>query len=265
MAQVRTTTLLKKKQQGGKIAMLTAYDYPMAKMVDEAGVDVILVGDSLGCVVQGRSDTLGVTMDHMVYHTEMVARAAERALVVADMPFMSYQVNPEEALRNAGRLVAEAGAHAVKLEGPPGKFGGAIEAIVRAGIPVMGHIGLTPQSVNQIGGYKLQGNEPNAAETLAAQAKGLEDLGCFAAVLEFVNMDVAEKVTQAVSIPTIGIGSGPGCDGQVLVFHDMLGFGEAWTFIKVFADAKTLVKQAIADYAAEVRSGEFPTREHGRA
>jgi len=262
MARVRTTTFLKRKQNGERIAVLTAYDYPSAKLVDEAGIDAILVGDTLGVVVQGQPDTLPVTMDDMVYHTRLVSRAVERAMVIGDMPFMSYQVDTNEAVRNAGRLVAEGGANAVKLEGPADKFGDVIGGILRAGIPVMGHIGLTPQSVNQIGGYKLQGREPEARERLKEQALGLQEAGCFAVVLEFVKADIAAEITELLSIPTIGIGSGVGCDGQVLVFHDMLGLGHAWTFVKVFADAKVLMKEAVEQYKNEVLEGTFPGPEH---
>lgn len=264
MPRVRTTTLQKRKDAGEPIAMLTAYDYPFAKLIDEAGADVILVGDSLAAVVQGRETTLGVTMDQMVYHTSLVARAAERALVVADMPFLSYHVSPEEAVRNAGRLVAEAGAHAVKVEGPAGRIGGAIAAILRAGIPVMGHLGLTPQSIHQIGGPKLQGKDEEAQLRLTEEAGALQELGCFALVLEFVAAPVAEAISRQLRIPAIGIGAGAGCDGQVLVMHDMLGFGEAWTFIKVFGDAKTMAAKAFADYVREVKEGAFPGPEHER-
>ncbi|MCP4644618.1 MAG: 3-methyl-2-oxobutanoate hydroxymethyltransferase, partial [bacterium] len=247
---------------GERITVLTAYDYPTAKLQDDAGVDVILVGDSLGVVVQGHEDTLGVTMDDMVYHTDMVSRAVQRAMVVGDMPFLSYQVSPEEALVNAGRLVADGGAQAVKLEGPADKFGDAISAIIRAGIPVMGHIGLTPQSVNQIGGYKIQGRGEEAKGRLKEEALGLQELGCFALVLELVQADVATEITGLVKIPTIGIGAGAGCDGQVLVMHDMLGFGEARTFFKVFGDARSVMEQAFRDYVKDVREGKFPAKEH---
>ena len=241
--------------------MLTAYDYPTAKVLDEAGVDIILVGDSCGMVVMGRTDTLGVTMDQMVHHTRMVADAVDNALVVADMPFMSYQVSTEEAVRNAGRFVAEAGAQAVKLEGPADKFGEAIAAILRAGIPVVGHIGLTPQSVNQIGGYKVQGRSEEARIRLKQEAQGLEDVGCFCLVLECIPGDLAAEITAALSIPTIGIGAGAQCDGQVLVVHDMLGWGKT-RFTKTYADVRGLMRQACVDYVAEVKSGAFPAKEH---
>ncbi|HIJ73930.1 MAG TPA: 3-methyl-2-oxobutanoate hydroxymethyltransferase [Candidatus Hydrogenedentes bacterium] len=262
MARVRTTTLLKFKESGEKITALTAYDYPTAKLLDEAGLDIMLVGDSVGWVVQGRDDSLGVTMDMMVYHTSLVARAAERAMVVGDMPFMSYQVSAAEALRNAGRFITEGGAQAIKLEGPADKFGDAIRAIVHAGIPVMGHLGFTPQSVHQIGGYKIQGRGDEARERLKEEALGLEAAGCFAVVLELVNADVAAEITQALTIPTIGIGAGSGCDGQILVVHDILGLGIRTKFSKVFGDAKSLMAKAFADYVKEVKEGAFPTAEH---
>lgn len=263
MARVRTTTLLKRKQDGGKITALTAYDYPTAKLIDEAGIDIVLVGDSCANNVMGLEDTLGVTMDDMLHHTKMVSRAVHDALVVADMPFLSYQVSPEEALRNAGRFIAEAGAQAVKLEGPADRFGPAIQMILRAGIPVMGHIGFTPQSVHQIGGYKVQGRGEQAMERLKREAEGLEEAGCFAIVLELVQMKAAEEITGALSIPTIGIGSGPHCDGQVLVVNDMLGFNEERSFFEVYGDVPAVMRAAFQKYAADVRDGSFPGEEHG--
>jgi len=261
MAAVTTVTFQERKRAGEKIAMLTAYDYPTARLIDEAGVDAILVGDSLGMALMGRSDTLGVTMDDMVHHTRMVTRAVSRCLVVADLPFLSYQVNPEEALRNAGRLVAEGGAQAVKLEGGTDKYGAAIATILRAGVPVMGHIGLTPQSVHQFGGYKVQGRNEEARARLKAEALGLQEIGCFAVVLECMPPTLAAEISASLSIPTIGIGAGPDCDGQVLVLHDMLGWGET-RFTRTFADVRGVMKQAFTDYATEVRSGSFPAKEH---
>ncbi len=261
---VRTTTLMKRKRDGEKIVALTAYDYPMASLLDASDVDVILVGDSLGTAVAGLDDTIGVTMDQMVYHTRIVSRAVKRALLVADMPFLSYQISPERALENAGRLVAEGGAQAVKLEGPADRFGAAVEAITRAGIPVMGHIGLTPQSVHQIGGYKVQGTDERARERLVEEALGLERAGCFAIVLELVEAGVAGEVSRKLSIPTIGIGSGAACDGQILIMHDMLGFGPGYRFVKTYFDAKTAIAEAFAAYAREVRAGAFPGPEHER-
>lgn len=226
MPRVSAVSLRDRKRAGEKIAVLTAYDFPTAKLIDQSGVDVVLVGDSCGMVVMGRENTLGVTMDEMVYHTRIVSAAVEHALVVGDMPFLSYQISSEEAVRNAGRFVAEAGAQAVKLEGPAQRFGDTIRAILDASIPVMGHIGLQPQSIHQLGGYKVQGRDPESRARLIEEAKGLEDIGCFALVLECVPASLAKEITDAISIPTIGIGAGPHCDGQVLVMHDMLGMGK---------------------------------------
>lgn len=266
MARITTVSLKERKQNGetatrDKIAMLTAYDYPSARILDESEVDIILIGDSCGMVVMGHHNTLCVTMDHMVHHTNMVSRGAQHALVIADMPFLSYQISPEEALRNAGRFVAEGGAHGVKVEGPVDKFGASIEAILRAGIPVMGHIGLTPQSIHQIGGYKVQGRSPECRIRLKAEARGLEEIGCFALVLECIPADLAAEITGMVSIPTIGIGAGAGCDGQVLVLHDILGWGTT-KFCKTFGDVRSLMQQACRDYIDAVKGGTFPGKEH---
>lgn len=246
---------------GGKIAMLTAYDYPCAQILDECGIDVVLIGDSCGMAVMGRPTTLSVTMDEMVHHTRIVSAAVHNALVIADMPFLSYQVSVEEAVRNAGRLVAEGGAQGVKLEGPADKFGAEIRAIQRAGIPVMGHIGLTPQSINQLGGYKVQGRTQEARQRLKEEALGLEQSGCFSIVLECIPADLATEITGMLSIPTIGIGAGAGCDGQVLVLHDMLGWGGT-KFNRVFGDVRGLMRQACREYAQAVREGSFPGKEH---
>lgn len=261
MAAVTTVTFQERKRAGEKITVLTAYDYPSACLMEEAGVDAILVGDSMGMALMGRRDTLSVTMDEMVHHTRMVTRATQRTLVIGDLPFLSYQVNPEEALRNAGRLVAEGGAQAVKLEGGADKYGDAIATILRAGIPVMGHIGLTPQSVHQFGGYKVQGRDEASRERLLREARGLEEIGCFAVVLECMPPALADEITAAIRIPTIGIGAGAGCDGQVLVMHDMLGWG-ATKFTKTFGDVRGQMKQAFEDYVREVRTGTFPAKEH---
>jgi 3-methyl-2-oxobutanoate hydroxymethyltransferase len=265
-ARITTVSLKERKQDrhtaaGDKIAVLTAYDYPSAKILDECGVDIILVGDSCGNAIMGRPNTLSVTMDEMLHHTKMVTRAVEHALVVADMPFLSYQISPEEAVRNAGRLVAEGGAHAVKLEGPVDKFGDCITAILRAGIPLMGHIGLTPQSVHQIGGYKVQGRSPECRARLKEEAQGLDRIGCFALVLECIPADLAAEITALVSIPTIGIGAGAECDGQVLVFHDILGWGTT-RFSKTFGDVRGLIQKACSDYVEAVKTGGFPGKEH---
>ncbi|MCX5758718.1 MAG: 3-methyl-2-oxobutanoate hydroxymethyltransferase [Candidatus Hydrogenedentes bacterium] len=261
MARITAVSLKERKRQGAKITTLTAYDYPTAQIVDAAGVDIVLVGDSCGMAVMGRPDTLAVTMDQMVHHTRMVADAVEHAMVVADMPFLSYQVNSDDALRNAGRLIVEGRAQGVKLEGPADKFGGAIAAILRAGIPVMGHIGLTPQSINQIGGYKVQGRSTECRARLKDEARGIEEAGCFAVVLECIPADLAAEITELVSIPTIGIGAGGSCDGQVLVFHDILGWGTA-RFTRTFADVRGMMRQACEDYVKAVQDGSFPSEEH---
>ncbi|HNR34594.1 MAG TPA: 3-methyl-2-oxobutanoate hydroxymethyltransferase [Candidatus Hydrogenedentes bacterium] len=261
MPRITAVSLRERKQQGDKIAMLTAYDYPTAQIVDASGVDIVLVGDSCGNVVMGRPNTLTVTMDEMVHHTRMVSSAVQHAMVIGDMPFLSYQINPDEALRNAGRLIVEGGAQGVKLEGPVDKFGGAIAAILRAGIPVMGHIGLTPQSVNQIGGYKVQGRSPECRIRLKDEARGLEEAGCFAIVLECIPADLAAEITELVAIPTIGIGAGPACDGQVLVLHDILGWGTT-RFTRTFADVRGLMRQACEEYVKSVRNGSFPQEEN---
>ena len=246
--------------RGQKLTMLTAYDYLWAGIMDEAGVDSILVGDSLAMVVQGRSTTLPVTLEHMIYHGEMVARAVRRALVVVDMPFMSYQVSPKQAVRSAGRIIKETGADAVKLEG------GAIQsetirAIGRAEIPVMAHVGMRPQAVRQLGGMgKIQRDE----QQLLDDARAAEDAGAFAIVLELVSQDIAARITEALSIPTIGIGAGAGCTGQVLVGPDMLGLNPDFQpkFLKQFADLRNQATAAVQSYIQEVRNGSFPDSQH---
>ena len=253
----------KMKQRGEKITCLTAYDYSFARILDEAGVEILLVGDSLGCVVQGGQNTLAVTMDEMIYHTRLVVRGRKRALVIGDMPFMSYQVNKEQALKNAGRFIKEAGAEAVKLEGGVA-VRDTIEAIVRAGIPIMGHIGLTPQSVHQFGGYKIQGREKNRREMLMRDAVAVEEAGAFSVVLEGMPLDLAQEITERLTIPTIGIGAGVHCDGQVLVIHDMLGLFEDFTpkFVKRYADVKTAMTGAVKEFIGEVKERKFPAEEH---
>jgi 3-methyl-2-oxobutanoate hydroxymethyltransferase len=247
------------KTQGRRLVMLTAYDYTMARLLDAAGVDAILVGDSLGMVVQGQETALAVTLDEMIYHTRLVARGVRRALLVTDMPFMSYQVSPQHALENAGRIIKEAGAHAVKIEGGV-RSAPAIEAIVRADIPVMGHVGLTPQSVRRIGGFRVQRDEPR----LIADAQAVEAAGAFAIVVECVPAPTAEKIRSAVKVPTIGIGAGVGCDGQILVTHDMLGLFDDFRprFAKQYADVGRTIFQAVEAYSKEVRDGTFPDAEH---
>ena len=256
-------TFSKKKSEGKKITVLTAYDYTMAKLINDSGVDVILVGDSLGNVIMGYEDTLSVTMDDMVCHCKAVARAADQAMVVADMPFMSYQVSVEEALRNAGRLMQEGRANAVKLEGGK-RVCPQIHAMVEAGIPVMAHLGLTPQSINAFGGYKVQGKTQEQAAELLAGALAVQEAGAFALVLECVPMQLANLITQKLDIPTIGIGSGAGCDGQVLVAQDMLGMtqGSSPKFVKCFAPVGELIKKAASDYIQEVENGNYPSEEY---
>lgn len=248
------------KAKGERIAMLTAYDYPTAKLLDEAGVPALLVGDSLGMAVLGYDSTLPVTLDNVLYHLRAVVRGTKRALIIADMPFMTYQADPAEAMRNAGRLLAEGGAGAVKLEG--GRWlAPTVARLVQAGIPVMGHLGLTPQSVHQLGGYKVQGRTADAADRMVADARSLEEAGAFAIVLEYVPAEVARAITAALEIPTIGIGAGPYCDGQVQVITDVLGLepDQPRRHAKVYAPVGELVREAARRYVAEVQSGAFPT------
>jgi 3-methyl-2-oxobutanoate hydroxymethyltransferase len=243
----------------GRIGMITAYDYPSAKIADAAASDVILVGDSLGMVVLGYPDTLSVTVDDMLHHTRAVARGAKQALIVGDMPYLSYHISTEESVRNAGRFI-QAGAHAVKVEGgKPGRIK-TIEAILDAEIPVMGHIGLTPQSVNALGGFKLQGKNADDAHRLIDEATALEQAGCFSVVLECVPSELAALITEKLSIPTIGIGAGPFCDGQVLVLHDLLGLYDGHTpkFVRRYANAAADHQAAIEKYLADVHDGSFP-------
>jgi 3-methyl-2-oxobutanoate hydroxymethyltransferase len=251
------------KQAGEKIAVLTAYDYPFARLMDGEGIDVILVGDSAGSVVAGYDTTLPVTMDEMIYHTKAVVRGSEQAMIVADMPFLSYQTDLRDARLNAGRFIKEAGANAVKLEGGE-NAASAIRAIVGMDVPVMAHIGLTPQSVHRMGGYKVQGRDEAQACQLMADAKAVEEAGAFAVVLEGIPAPLAKEITAALSIPTIGIGAGVNCDGQVLVIHDILGLCEKYSpkFVKKYADVSGTIRQGINSYIKEVKEGEFPTDEH---
>jgi 3-methyl-2-oxobutanoate hydroxymethyltransferase len=256
---VTVPDFLAAKERGTRLTMLTAYDCTMARLLDAAGVDALLVGDSLGMVVQGQPDSLAVTLDEMIYHTKIVVRGVRRALVIADLPFMSYQVSPQQAVENAGRLIKEGGAHAVKLEGGI-RSAAAITAISAADIPVMGHIGLTPQSVRRLGGFKVQRD----AERLLDDAKAIEAAGVFGMVVECVPTEIGKRITAAVKVPTIGIGAGSGCDGQVLVTPDLLGlFDEIRPrFVKQYADLGKAVKQAAEEYCREVRDGTFPGPEH---
>ena len=247
-----------------KLVMLTAYDYSTARVMDMAGVDALLVGDSLGMVMLGYPDTLSVTVDDMVRHCAAVARGAQKALVVCDMPFMSYHVSVEDTVRNAGRLMTEGRAQAVKLEGGA-EFAAEVRALTRASIPVMGHLGLTPQSVNAFGGFKVQGKSMAAAQKLLDDARALQEAGAFALVLECVPAALAERVTQALSIPVIGIGAGAGCDGQVLVWQDMTGMtlSHLPRFVKRFGEVGASLRSAVEAYAREVRAGAFPGEDHG--
>jgi len=261
--KVTTLTLRQKKERGEPITMLTAYDYPTALSMDQAGVDAILVGDSLGMVVLGYANTLPVTMEEMLHHSRAVARGAKNSLLIGDMPFMSYQADMNDAVRNAGRFLQQAGMDAVKLEGGRERAD-AVRAIVSAGIPVMGHLGLTPQSVNQLGGFRTQGKTAPAAKKLLEDALLLEEAGCFSLVLESVPARLAEHISRKISIPTIGIGAGVGCDGQVLVTHDLLGLFDRFTpkFVKKYADFHGEMKRAFGEYLAEVQARQFPAAEH---
>jgi len=251
------------KGQGKRIVVLTCYDALFARLLDQSGVDVLLVGDSVEQVLGGSPNTLSATLEQMIYHTKLVRRGAERALVVCDMPFLSYQVSIAEAIRNCGRVLAETGCNAIKLEGGEA-MAPTVRALVDVGIPVMGHLGLTPQSVHALGGYRVQGREPDAARRLLDDAKALEDAGAFAIVLELIPATLASQVTKAVTIPTIGIGAGPACDGQVLVLHDMLGLNDQFApkFLKRYASLAQDVREAVTLYGDEVREGRYPGPEH---
>src|SRR5512135_1660358 len=262
MTKITIQDFLKKKTEKKKITMLTAYDYPFAQIVDEAGIDGILVGDSLGMVVQGLENTLPVTMEEMIYHTKLVTRGVKNAIVIGDMPFMSYQTGVGDAVRNAGRFLKEAGASAIKLEGGA-EVADQIRAMARADIPVMAHIGLTPQSIHRMGGYKVQGKTEEAASRLIEEARIAEDAGAFSLLLEAIPMGLAKKITEELSIPTIGIGAGPYCDGQVLVLHDVIGMFERFVpkFVKRYANLKDAALKAVTDYKEEVEKGTFPSEE----
>ncbi|MBN2693303.1 3-methyl-2-oxobutanoate hydroxymethyltransferase [bacterium] len=251
------------KKEGKKIAMITAYDSFFSIYAEKAGIDMILVGDSLGMVVQGEENTLGVTMDEMVYHTKIVSRNTQKPFIVADMPFMSYQISTEKAIENAGRLIKEGKAQAVKIEGGA-DFADVIEKMVRASIPVMGHLGLLPQSINKIGSFKVQGKEYDQAEEIFKSAKALQDAGVFAIVLEAIPYELAKKITEELLVPTIGIGAGPYTDGQVLVVQDMLGMNENFSpkFVKKYLSLEKMAVEAIESYKNEVKNGSFPTLEH---
>jgi len=261
--KITITDLHNKKRDGKKFTMLTAYDYPIAKLVDEAGIDCILVGDSLGMVVLGYDSTVPVTMDEMIHHSKAVRRGTKYAFLVGDMPFMSYQVSKEEAIRNAGRFMKEALCDAVKLEGGY-EVVEVTEAIVDAGVPVLGHLGLTPQTISKLGGYKIQGKDAAAAKKMVDEALMLEKAGCFAIVLECVPDRVAKFVTERLTIPTIGIGAGPYCDGQVLVTNDMVGLFDRFVpkFVKQYVKLSALISDGLKKYKDEVENGIFPDEEH---
>jgi len=261
--KVTTTRLKEMKKSGEKITVLTCYDYSTAKMLDKAGIEILLVGDSLGMVLLGYDSTLPVTMEDMILHTKAVSRGTKKAMLVADMPFMSYQISREESVRNAGRFLQEAGANAVKLEGGR-EIADTIKAINDTGIPVMGHLGLTPQSINKIGGYRVQGRDEAAARIILNNALALQDAGVFAIVLECIPAHLAKTVSERLDIPTIGIGAGAECDGQVLVIHDLLGLYSDISpkFAKKYANLHNAILEAVGQYKAEVKQGRFPGREH---
>ncbi len=263
MARKTVLDLLKMKAGSQKIAMVTAYDYTMARIADAAGVDMVLVGDSVGMVIQGQPDTLAVTLDDMVYHGRCVARGLQNAHLVVDLPFMTYQVSPAQALESSGRLVKETGCQSVKLEGGE-RSAPAIEAITRAGIPVVGHVGLTPQSVHALGGWRVQGRSEADAAQLIRDAEAVQAAGAFCVVLEMVPAELAAEVTARLEVPTIGIGAGVGCDGQVLVCNDLLGLNSDFAprFVRRFAELEAPAKSAFEAYVAAVRDGSFPAEEH---
>lgn len=264
--RVRTRDFARLKEAGQPIAMVTAYDAMFASLVDQAGIDAVLVGDSLATVLCAEETTLGATMEQMIYHGRLVCRGAKRALVVVDMPFMSYQVSPEDAVRNAGRIMKETGAGAVKLEGGA-EVASAVERMVEAGIPVMGHLGFTPQSVHRIGGNRVQGRDEGAVEALIRDAQAVEAAGAFSVLLELMVGGVAQQVAQSLSVPTVGIGAGPHCDGQLLILHDLLGLNEDFNprFLKRYARLGEAVRSAVERYAAEVRERVYPGEEHVHA
>jgi len=264
MGRISVHQLKQWKAEGKRFAMITAYDYPSARLVEQAGIPIILVGDSLGSVILGYESTVPVTMEDILYHTRAVVRGTSKAIVLADMPFMSYQANADDAVRNAGRLLQEGGATAVKLEGGS-HVAPLVRRMVDSGIPVMGHLGLTPQSVNQFGGHKVQGKTPAAAAKLLNDARALEEAGAFAVVLETIPAPLARMVTERISIPTIGIGAGPHCDAQVQVFHDMLGIYDDRRVLKHakrYAVLGETIRDAVRSFIDEVEGGQFPTKEH---
>lgn len=256
--------LLDKKQKGEKIVALTAYDYPSAKIVEEAGVDMILVGDSLGMVVLGYENTMPVTMEEMIHHTKAVSRAVQKPLVVGDMPYFSFHLSADETIQNASRFLKEAGAQAVKLEGATRKRLKLIETLVEAEIPVMGHVGLTPQSIYHMGRFKVRGREVEEAKKIMEGALNLEKAGAFSVILECIPLELAGEITQKLSVPTIGIGAGSFCDGQILVFHDLVGYANGYLpkFVKKYADIHGSLSKAVREYRDDVKGGKFPDDEH---
>lgn len=262
--KVTILSLQEKKQAGEPITMLTAYDYPTGLLVDRAGIDIILVGDSLAMVVLGMENTVSVTVDEMLHHCKAVARGAKNPLLVGDLPFMSYQVDPREAVRNAGRFLKEGGMDVVKLEGGC-EVARTVKAIVDAGIPVMGHIGLTPQTISKLGGYRVQGKDVASAKALIDDAHALEEAGAFSLILEAIPSPLAELISEGLRIPTIGIGAGPHCDGQVLVTHDLIGLFDRFVpkFVKQYADTFSSIVEALEQYRDDVLEGAFPAAEHG--
>ena len=264
MAKATIPSLKEKKTKGEKITMLTAYDYPIARILDQAGIDILLVGDTLGMIILGYPNTLPVTMEEMLHHTKAVCRGAKEALVIGDMPFMSYNLGPFEAINNAGRFIKEGGAAAIKLEGCNQYMIEIARSIVNAGIAVMGHIGLTPQLIHQMGGFKVQGRVQDQAELLLDGAKKLEEAGIFSIVLEGIPQDLAFRITKSLSIPTIGIGAGIACDGQVLVTHDLLGFTDKKPpkFVKQYANLHETIIKSVESFKKEVQSGTFPSEDY---
>jgi 3-methyl-2-oxobutanoate hydroxymethyltransferase len=260
---VTTLRLQEMKKAGIKISCLTAYDYTTAKIIDEAGIDLILVGDSLGNIVQGNETTISVSLDDTIYHTKYVARAANRALVVGDMPFMTYQVTSNEAFRNAGRLMKETGCHAVKLEGGNDVVLDAVKRMTGSGIPVMGHLGLTPQSINQFGSYRARGKDKDEADRIFEDSLKLQEAGAFAVVLEKIPADLGKRISEELEIPVIGIGAGPHCDGQILVYTDMLGITKDFSprFVRRYADLHDTITDAVKQYGEDIRSGGFPNQD----
>ncbi len=258
--KITVPLLIKMKEKGEKIVCLTAYEWITASLLDEAGVELILVGDSGAMVFAGHENTLPITMDQMIYHTQSVSRGVKKALLITDMPFLSFQISPEEAVRNAGRFLKEGGAEGVKLEGGA-PVAEAIRRLVDIGIPVMGHLGLTPQSISAFGGYRLRGKETDEAERLKQDAKILEEAGAFSIVLEKIPAALSREITQSISIPTIGIGAGPHCDGQILVTHDMLGLFEAFKpkFVRRYAELAKTIKSSVGDYVRDVKDGSYPS------